>query len=542
MRFLYVIISIGMLFGNIDSAIAKTKHPTTRHAAVHVASKKPVTKAKIAKKTTKKQVYAKKKATRKVVATRKSSVQRTTMPRMVASVPAIYGSSQLANQLNYYVNSSSYGADVGVYVKSMRTGQTLYSRNVSTPLTPASTMKVLTATAALIYLKPTYQFSTQLLSDTKTIKNGVLQGNLYVVLSGDPTLTYNDLVELMMSLRSQGITAISGNVYIDNTAYDQRFYGPDWVYSDKNYCYGAPISASIINHNCIPVRVSPSRVAGQAAKVETSPNFYYPAIKNYVVTKAGRNRSCGLKLSKDLSSGLEIDGCMSRGQQAWGVSYVVTDIPEYNRSLFRDGLNQIGVQVYGRVTFGSAPGSSYMLGHHESKPLSDLVSEMLKKSDNVIAGALFKKIGQLYTRRPGSWENGSYAVSQILSRSAGVNIYGMRILDGSGLSPSNLTTPSQLMQTLDFVYHHGPTSDAFIPALPIAGVDGTLKHRMGNVARRVRAKTGTISGVVSLAGYALTSNREVLAFVIMVNGSKGMTWKYREMEDKIATALTKYQG
>jgi D-alanyl-D-alanine carboxypeptidase/D-alanyl-D-alanine-endopeptidase (penicillin-binding protein 4) len=542
MRFLYLFIGIWMLFSIVDPAIATTKHRTSRHTSGKVASKNSTTKSKSVKKSSKKTVYTKKKSSRNVTATRKSPTPRRVVTRAATAVAPIYGGSQLTNYLNYYVNSNSYGADVGVYVKSMRTGQTLYSRNVSTPLTPASTMKVLTATAALIYLKPTYQFSTQLLSDSKTIKNGVLQGNLYVVLSGDPTLTYNDLIDLMMNLREQQITAISGNVYIDNTAYDQRFYGPDWVYSDKGYCYGAPISASIINHNCIPVKVSPSRVAGQAAKVETFPNFYYPTIKNYVVTKAGRNRSCGLKLSSDLSSGLEIDGCMSKGQQAWGVSYVVTDIPEYNRSLFRDGLNQIGVQVYGRVTFGTAPSNSYGIAQHRSEPLSEMINDMLKKSDNIIAGALFKKIGQLYTRRPGSWENGSYAVSQILSRAAGVNISGMRILDGSGLSPSNLTTPAQLMQTLDYVYHNGPTSDAFIPALPIAGVDGTLKHRMGNVARRIRAKTGTISGVVSLAGYALTDKREVLAFVIMVNGSKGMTWKYREMEDKIATALTRYQG
>jgi D-alanyl-D-alanine carboxypeptidase/D-alanyl-D-alanine-endopeptidase (penicillin-binding protein 4) len=182
-----------------------------------------------------------------------------------------------------------------------------------------------------------------------------------------------------------------------------------------------------------------------------------------------------------------------------------------------------------------------MISYHSSKPLADLVTEMLKKSDNIIAGALFKKVGQIYTRKPGSWENGSYAVSQILARAAGVNISGMRVLDGSGLSPSNLVTPSQLMQVLSFAYRHEPTSDAFWDALPIAGVDGTLKHRLGNIARKARAKTGTISGVVSLAGYVTTSDKEMLAFVIMVNGNKGMTWKYRDLEDKIVTALSQYK-
>ena len=201
----------------------------------------------------------------------------------------------------------------------------------------------------------------------------------------------------------------------------------------------------------------------------------------------------------------------------------------------------MGIKVGGAVTFGAAPKNSSMIAHHVSEPLSELITDMLKKSDNVIAGALFKKLGQLYTRKQGTWETGSFAVSQILNRSAKMNLTGLKILDGSGLSPSNLTTPAQMMQVLDFAFHHAPTNDAFISALPIAGVDGTLKHRMGNIARRVRAKTGTISGVVSLAGYVSTADNEVFAFVIMVNGNKGMTWRYKEMEDKIATALAKYR-
>jgi D-alanyl-D-alanine carboxypeptidase/D-alanyl-D-alanine-endopeptidase (penicillin-binding protein 4) len=449
------------------------------------------------------------------------------------------GSGPLASHLNSIINSINSNATIGVSVKSMRSGEQLYSRNIYQPLTPASTLKVLTAEAALLFLKPDYRFSTQLLTDGRSIRNGVLQGNLYVVLSGDPSLTYNDLVDLINNLKLHQIQGIAGNVYIDNTAYDQSFYGPDWVYKDKGNCYAAPISASIINHNCLPFKVTSSKVAGQAARIETSPNFFYPPIKNYVITKPNRS-PCSVHLSSDLSSGLEIEGCMAKGKE-WGLSYVVTDVPEYNRALFKGVLDQMGIKIYGTVTFASAPKNPAVIAYHSSLPLSELVNEMLKKSDNIIAGALFKKVGQMYTSRPGSWQNGSYAVQQILAKNARVNLQGLKILDGSGLSPSNLVMPSQLMQVLDFAYHHNATNDAFISALPIAGVDGTLKHRMGNIARKVRAKTGYISGVVSLAGYVVTADNEVLAFVIMVNGNKGMTWKYKEMEDNIATALARYR-
>jgi D-alanyl-D-alanine carboxypeptidase/D-alanyl-D-alanine-endopeptidase (penicillin-binding protein 4) len=223
------------------------------------------------------------------------------------------------------------------------------------------------------------------------------------------------------------------------------------------------------------------------------------------------------------------------------VSYVVTDVPEYNRALFKGILKQLNIKTRGVITFGYTPKHPSLIAYHDSEPLTELITEMLKKSDNVIAGALFKKVGQLYTSHPGSWANGSYAVSQILAKHAKMNPAGARILDGSGLSPSNLATPAQMMQVLDFAYHH-PTNEAFISALPIAGVDGTLKHRMGNIARKVRAKTGTISGVVALVGYAVNADKDILAFVIMVNGNKGLTWKYKEMEDNIATALTKYKS
>jgi len=320
--------------------------------------------------------------------TQKVSKQRT-LTRIVLPT---YTMAELQNEINYIVAPNTASADIGIYVKSMRHGDVLYGRNINQSLTPASTMKVMTAEAALVYLGPDYRFSTQLLTDAKSLKNGVLQGNLYIVLSGDPSLTYENLADLMLTLQSQNIQAVSGNVYIDSTAYDQRFYGPGWVWNDKNYCYAAPISASIINHNCLPFKIAPSKVSGGQARVVTSPKYFYPGIRNSVVTKARRSRDCGLKMSTNTNSTIGLDGCMSQGRYEWGMSYVVADIPEYNRTLFKTLLNRMGVNVYGTVTFGSSSKNLSMIGSHASKPLRDLIKDMLKKSDNIIAGALFKKL------------------------------------------------------------------------------------------------------------------------------------------------------
>ncbi len=453
------------------------------------------------------------------------------------SQPVIYGSDQLAATISSIINNANVRADIGVYVKSMQSGDILYSRKVTEPLTPASTMKILTAEAALIYLTPDYRFTTKMLTNATGVKNGVLQGDLYIVLSGDPTLTYNDLLDLMEALKSEQIQSIAGNVYIDNTAYDQSFYGPGWIRQDKGYCYAAPISASIINHNCMSFPPARAKSVPSTKMVKFKSKH-----KRNVASRSYRSRACALRLARMPGSDITIEGCSNKGRLVYsGASHVVTDVPEYNRSLFKSVLSQLGVRVYGSVTFGSAGSGLEVVGSHESEPLKKLVYTMLKKSDNIIAGALFKKLGQVYSRQPGSWENGSLAVSQILSRRAGVTISGMRILDGSGLSPDNLATAQQMMQVLDFAYHHEGTREEFVSALPIAGVDGTLKHRMGNIARKIRAKTGTISGVVSLAGYAQSSDKESLGFVIIVNGTKGLGWRYKAIEDKIATALTRYR-
>lgn len=440
-----------------------------------------------------------------------------TIPR-ITHPATLYGKTQLADALNRVIRVGQANANLSVYVKSMQNGETLYSHNINHPLTPASTLKILTAEAALIYLGSNYKFTTQILTDAKKIKNGILQGNLYVVLSGDPSLTYEDLGELLRYLPEQQIYGIAGNVYIDQTAYDQLYYGPGWVSKDKSYCYGAPIGASIINHNCLPFRLMP------------------PTASTRSIQLARRKNVCSLSLSSDLSNLLTIDGCMTKNSN---ITYVVTDVPQYTRTLIKSLLQRHAVTVYGQVGFKPAPNHLSLMSRHSSKSLDLLIHDMLKKSNNIIAGAIFKKLGQLYTGRPGSWENGSLAVSNILAKHAGMSASGLRILDGSGLSKDNLATSQQMMQILDFAYHHAAHN--FMQSLPISGVDGTLKNRMKHIPRKIRAKTGTISGVVSLAGYASTLDKEQLAFVIMINGNKNMGWRYKSLEDQIVTLLTKYK-
>lgn len=454
----------------------------------------------------------------------------------------VYGKQSLINQLNQLTYGVDANADVGIQIKSMRTGELLYSKNAHDLFVPASTMKILTAEAALLFLGPNYTFTTRLVTDAPNVQQGVIRGNVYLVHSGDPSLTYTDLTDLLAALKAKNIRTVTGNVYIDTSAYDQANFGPGWIWHDKQYCYGAPISASIINHNCLSFKIAPAKKAGYRANIIPDPHYYYSGIENSVITnKPGRSRSCYMQLTHT-ASGIAISGCIPRGHYAWGATTVVGDIMGYNKSLMHWLFRRYGIQVNGDITAGSASAGLATIATHQSQPLYVLVKEMLKKSDNIIAGSLFKKMGELYSKQPGSWTNGSEAVRGVLAQKAEMDPSQLIILDGSGLSPDNRVKPAQMMQVLDFAFHHANTNTQFVSALPIAGVDGTLKHRLYNVARRVRAKTGTISGVVSLAGYAISRDKEPIAFVIIVNGNRGGIWKYRKMEDAIVTTLANYRS
>jgi serine-type D-Ala-D-Ala carboxypeptidase/endopeptidase (penicillin-binding protein 4) len=398
---------------------------------------------------------------------------------------SIYGTAALDAEINRAIANVNPNLNVGVQIKSMRHGDTLYTRNAYQYFVPASILKVFTAESALLFMGPEYKFPTVFATDAGSINNGVLQGNLYLIHSGDPSLTYYDLSDLMKALKEKNIQRIAGNVYIDTSAYDQEIYGPGWISNDTRFCYAAPISASIINHNCMVVQVK-------------------------------------------------------RGKASQGMSSVVTNIIHYNKSLIQSLFQRNGIYISGSILPGVAPQKTPIIASHFSKPLRDLITEMLKKSDNIIAGSLFKKMGELYANQPGSWQNGGSAVKQILQQKMGVDIGRMNILDGSGLSRNNQIAPAQMLQVLDFAYHNNATNYDFISALPVAGVDGTLKNRMQNIRAKVRAKTGTMNGVVALAGYVITKENEPVAFVIIINGHLGMGWRYKEMENRIMTLITNY--
>ena len=211
--------------------------------------------------------------------------------------------------------------------------------------------------------------------------------------------------------------------------------------------------------------------------------------------------------------------------------------------LIQQGLQDKGITYPGTIRARKAPTDDVVLAEHRSPPLSMVLKEMLKKSDNLTADSLLKKIGEVYYKEPGTWQNGLFALRKILKPTK-IDFKHNLINDGAGLSRYNLIAPRQLTQLLYYAYHHPTIRAVLLQDLPIGGKDGTLIDRLRPTANgeHVHAKTGSMSGVCALAGYVMTRHHVTLTFAIMANGFVGKDLPIIHLEDRICELLIRYKG
>jgi D-alanyl-D-alanine carboxypeptidase/D-alanyl-D-alanine-endopeptidase (penicillin-binding protein 4) len=198
-------------------------------------------------------------------------------------------------------------------------------------------------------------------------------------------------------------------------------------------------------------------------------------------------------------------------------------------ALFRGILERKGVEISGKVRIGKLETEGHLIASHLSKPFKELVRLAVKDSDNLYANCLFKRLGP-------SWEKGKKKVEEYLFKKIGEN--SVIVVDGSGLSRYNAVAPHEMVEFLKKMRGHS----AFMESLAIGGVDGTLKNRMGMIPRKMRGKTGSMTGVSSLCGYLTTNTGREFAIAIFVNGyvKEGREIK-RKLEDGICQLLVNLQ-
>lgn len=429
-------------------------------------------------------------------------------------------------------------ANLGIVVISLRTGRTLYRRNLDHLYTPASVQKLFTATAALGYLKPNYQFQTGFYSRGQ-IHHHMLNGNLVIKFEGDPSLTLHDLKEMVAELRNMDVQRIRGHVYIDNFGYGRVPYPPGFIWDDLSYSYAAPINAIIINRNKFGVTFKPNAQLGRPPVISTTLPAGVVQFKNNLRTMSRYPGDCPITIYSNNRNEYRVAGCLVQRWGAQSRSLAVRNVEQYAEVVMGNLLRQAHIHYVGKITLKQTPKHATPLVLHDSKSLAYLLKHMLKKSDNVYTNAIFKKLGEAYFGGSASWQKSLVALKRILAAPTGINFKHNLLTDGAGLSRYNLITPHQFMKLLYYAYHNPLIKPALYTALPIAGRDGTLEGRMQQEGRsgRVHAKTGSMTGVSTLVGFVRSRRHGMLGFAIMANGFVGKRGPFIRLEDRICEAL-----
>ncbi|MEX0912184.1 MAG: D-alanyl-D-alanine carboxypeptidase/D-alanyl-D-alanine-endopeptidase [Gemmatimonadota bacterium] len=472
---------------------------------------------------------------------------------------------ELRRDLREIIGSPSIrNASTSVLVVSLDRGDTLFAANPDLPLAPASNMKLFTTAAALYYLGPNFRFSTYTLADGE-IRDGALYGDLVLYGTGDPTISSRMLPGALTPLRglveavvAEGITEIHGDVVGDGSYFDDTFIAEGWRERYRLASYSAPIGALSLAENIVGIRVLPG-AAGQPAQIRTTPSTEGLLIQNRVTTVGSGGSS--VRFSYD-PAGLIVEGRIARGHPGVARTVTVVDPANFAAAAYRTVLEEAGVRVHGTVRTirqperspigrsalalardGEGASAPRVIGSHLSPPLSEVITVTNHFSQNLFAEALFKTVGRI-ALGDGTFAGGALAVQYFLECEKPLDFSGMRIVDGSGLSPVNRVTTRTTIHLLDLMTRTD-VWDAFYTSLPEAaspnGGRHSLRSRMGGTAaaRNLRAKTGTISNVSGLSGYVHAGNGELLAFSIFVNDI-GSTWQAKRAEDAIGARLARF--
>jgi D-alanyl-D-alanine carboxypeptidase/D-alanyl-D-alanine-endopeptidase (penicillin-binding protein 4) len=436
----------------------------------------------------------------------------------------------------------------GIFVKSLRSGATIYALNPQKLMMPASNMKIVTLAAAADRLGWDFTFTTRFLSIGR-IENGVLDGDVLAVGTGDPSFGTADgsagraFDACAERLRELGVRTVLGRVIGDDNAFDDEGLGFGWSWDDLPDDYAAAVSALQFNENAARLTVAPGPAAGDVAAVVLDSPDTGLTIDNRLVTAAEGSAASIEAHRLPGSSRLELRGSIPIGSAPATRVVSVDNATLFLVKALRNGLIARGIDVRGAamdiddLLEPPRPGDrAVKLATHRSPPLSTLAIRLMKASQNLYAETLLKTIAAAGGTPTGI---GGPMLVQTTLQAWGIAPESLILRDGSGLSRYGYVTPETLVAILAHVAADDRLRGPFEAALPIAGRDGTLAARMRGTAAEgnVRAKTGSMANVRALSGYATTMAGEPLVFSIIANNFAAAPAIITEAIDAIAVRL-----
>ena len=430
--------------------------------------------------------------------------------------------------------------NIGVKIAALDTGKVVFEDNAEKYLMPASNMKSFTVAAALEKLSPNFRFITSVFANSMPDVSGTIKGDLTIYGRGDVSIStafydgdyYKGLDNLADKIAAAGVKKIEGNLVGDESYFSGSAIPSGWEWDDLQWYYGAEVSALPLNDNALDLSVKP---ASNGAPCVVSLLPFNPIVRIVnTCTTTTKDAAKTLTIYKKLDQNiLEISGTLPVGDKGFADSVAVSHPAELFVALLKQRLAQKGIIVAGQTRVVGTKEKAFstisstvapvQIAQFESSPFPLIAAKTLKPSQNLYTETILRTLGEQLGDKSNpkltSAERGIAVVRTFLNE-IGVAPDGLIQYDGSGLSRHNLVTPAALVKVYSYMAKQSRYSAAWLDALPIGGVDGTLKSRFKGARTNgnIRAKTGTIDQVSALSGYVTTAAGEKFVFSIIVNG------------------------
>lgn len=423
------------------------------------------------------------------------------------------------------------GARVAVMVATADSGRALFASSENAAMNPASNAKLLTAAAALSLLGPSATFQTTVWGrlEGDTVSSLTLRGG------GDPALRARDLDALAAELASRGVARVAGGVLLDDTLYGAEALPPGFEQQPgEDAAYRPSVSALAVDAAAITVTVRADPRARRCVATASPPE------SAEVVSAAEVHEAAAPAVRMaplaDGRARIEVSGRCAASPSV--IARRQLHPTAVAGAVFRRALTRYGISVAGDDRVGPTPDGLEQLASHRSQPLSALLYEAGKRSNNFTAEMIFLATGGA--------TSGFAAASERVrawASAQGVPTQGLQMRNGSGLYDSDRLSARQLVQVLRAAWANPVTRHEFVAQLATAGEDGTLARRLSMRPARgvVRAKTGTLNDAIALSGYVLgPTPARTLVFSVLVNGARGHTQEARRLVDEVALAIARW--
>lgn len=408
---------------------------------------------------------------------------------------------------------------LSVVVQEVGSERPLWSLAPDTPRNPASVFKLLTTYAALDQLGPAWTWQTPVYL-TGPVRDGVLDGSVLLRGSGDPSLVLERVWLLLHHLQQRGVRSIRGDIVLDRSAWQLPPSTPADFDGEPSKPYNVQPDVLLLNFKTLTLHFSPQPDQG-VARVSAEPQL---AGVDLPETVPLNKRPCGdwrTALQADWSdpAHVRLSGSLGAdcGEKDWPVAYA--DPARYNALLIAQLWQEMGGRLAGQVKEGTVPAQAVPAWQESSPPLAEVVRDINKFSNNLMAEQLFLTLGMLNRTdpdRPATPDDARAALHSWLTQHLGPDAAAQVVVDkGSGLSRETRISAQQLA-TLLLQAWRSPVMSELMSSLPVSGVDGTLK-RSTATGGRAHLKTGSLRDVVAQAGYVLSRSGRRYVLVALAN-------------------------